>query len=58
MCVRDSGRASPFRLTFKTDADEVSDATAAADEEADVEEQSEAPGGIIGFSLDYQQQPC
>jgi len=45
----------PFRLSLKTDADEGSTGTI---DVANTNEQSEVPGGIIGFSLDYTQVAC
>ena len=44
----------PFRITFKTDADEVT----ATSMPGTLDEQALIPAGIIGFSLDYWQQPC
>ncbi|XP_059084969.1 uncharacterized protein LOC131881983 [Tigriopus californicus] len=42
----------PFRIIFKTDADELLVGDAATNE------QKLFPGGIIGFHLDYAQQDC
>ena len=47
------GQARPFMLGFKTDADEN---TIATDEKTN--EQANAPGGIVGFSLNFAQQSC
>ena len=44
----------PFRLAFKTDGDEQTYSNMAAIKD----ETASAPGGIIGFSLDYWQVPC
>ena len=44
----------PFTITFVTDGDEVS--TTAGGQDTD--ELSSAPGGIVGFKLDYQQLAC
>ena len=44
----------PFRIIFKTDADEVTYKLAMTN----LDEQSAAPGGIIGFQLMYWQEPC
>ena len=43
----------PFRLTFKTDANEMTVAAAATTNELSV-----VPGGIIGFQLTYMQISC
>ena len=43
----------PFRVTFKTDANEVAGAGAAG-----TNEQFNAPGGIIGFQLSFSQISC
>ncbi|XP_059089368.1 uncharacterized protein LOC131885357 [Tigriopus californicus] len=43
----------PFRVHFKTDADEVTLATA-----ANMNDQGVHPGGIIGFHLNYALQDC
>ena len=51
-----SAQTRPFRMTFKTDADEVN--TNAGATQADVNEQSVAPAGIIGFSLNFNQIAC
>ncbi|XP_059088177.1 uncharacterized protein LOC131884423 [Tigriopus californicus] len=45
----------PFRISFKTDADEK---TLAATNDAELNEQSVAPGGIIGFNLNWALQDC
>jgi hypothetical protein len=45
----------PFRLTFVTDGDEFADGVGST---ADDNEQSEAPGGIVGFALTYTQHEC
>ena len=44
----------PFRIIFKTDADEVTYKNAMSN----LDEQAAAPGGIIGFQLMYWQEPC
>ena len=44
----------PFRLIFKTDANEVTGMAAGAN----VDERGTAPGGIIGFQLTYMQVSC
>ena len=46
----------PFRVTFKTDADEMTETV--LDTMADMNEQNEIPAGIIGFSLSYAQAAC
>ena len=43
----------PFTMTFVTDGDEVNGGTS-----ADMGELAEAPGGTVGFKLDYQQLSC
>ena len=43
----------PFRITFKTDANEVT-----AGSTPNSNEQSETPGGIVGFLLNYSQVSC
>ncbi len=48
-----TARQTPFRMAFKTDADEVNGALAAATSEL-----STPPLGTIGFSLKYVQQAC
>ena len=45
----------PFRITFHTDATELVSGTAPG---ADTAEQNALPGGIFGFSLNYQQISC
>ena len=50
------GQSIPFRLTLKTDENEVTTGNNAID--ADDNEQNGMPGGIIGFSLNYQQISC
>ena len=44
-------------MTFVTNENEAANA-AGIDAQADSVEQSELPGGIIGFSLDYTQISC
>ena len=44
----------PFTITFVTDGDEVS--ATAGDHMTD--EINGAPGGIVGFKLDFQQLSC
>ena len=41
--IKHTAASAPFLLTFRTDGDEEDD------------EQKVLPGGIVGFSLDYQQ---
>ena len=48
------GGKRPFRLTFKTDADEITEAASSGQSD----ETSLSPGGIIGFSLNFFQVPC
>ena len=44
----------PFRIEFKTDANEVT-----ADlNDPNTDEERDAPGGIIGFNLNFLQQAC
>ncbi|TRY61845.1 hypothetical protein TCAL_01495, partial [Tigriopus californicus] len=50
-----SASQKPFRISFKTDADEK---TLAATNDAELNEQSVAPGGIIGFNLNWALQDC
>jgi hypothetical protein len=45
----------PFKITFKTDANEL---TIAAGATAVNNEESFAPGGIIGFQLFFNQIAC
>ena len=47
----------PFRIEFKTDADEVT-GVAANMAKADFNEQAMTPGGILGFSINYAQVSC
>ena len=49
---------TPFRVTFKTDQDEVVTTTAADANKADVSELAFTPGGIVGFWLNYRQVSC
>lgn len=44
----------PFRIDFKTDENEVTGGLV----NAEVDEEKDAPGGIIGFSLNFLQQAC
>jgi hypothetical protein len=44
----------PFKVTFKTDANEVT----ANGGNAILNEESFAPGGIVGFQLTYTQIAC
>ena len=44
----------PFRIEFKTDANEVTADLAAPN----TDEEKDAPGGIIGFNLNFLQQAC
>ena len=46
----------PFRIQFKTDANELP--TTAAGTDATDAEQMVAPGGIVGFNLNFVQQSC
>ncbi|XP_059097607.1 uncharacterized protein LOC131891928 [Tigriopus californicus] len=49
----------PFRMTFKTDADEVTlTSTSAAPNSAASNELSRIPGGIVGFNLRWTLQAC
>ena len=51
-----TARQVPFRITFKTDADE---ATVGADQDKTATlELAKNPRGTIGFSLKYVQQTC
>jgi hypothetical protein len=45
-------------LTFRTSSDEAEANTAVAGQTASTNEAELAPGGIIGFSLDYRQVAC
>lgn len=46
----------PFRVIFKTDANEATTGNANTNE--DTTELAEPPGGIIGFHLNYALQDC
>jgi len=46
----------PFRITFRTDADEITSIAAGSADPLD--EQAVFPGGIVGFSLAYTQTAC
>ena len=50
-----TARTAPYRITFKTNADE---ATAAIALNADANEQDLIPSGFVGFSLSYAQVAC
>ena len=50
------GQSIPFRFTFKTNENENTVGANAND--ADDNEQNGTPGGIVGFSLNYEQQSC
>ena len=50
-----SARQLPFRITFKTDADEATVGTQAT---GTTNELAVNPRGSIGFSLRYVQQTC
>ena len=54
ICV--SASATPFQVTFVTDGDEVTQTADTAKSQKN--EQSSVPGGIVGFHLNYVQQPC
>lgn len=49
---------APYRIVFKTDADEVAAPVTDGVDEAEVNEQGELPGGIVGFNLNFAQQNC
>lgn len=49
------GRVIPFRVGVVTDDNESAGTPAA---QAAANEQTEDPGGIVGFQLMYFQQPC
>ncbi|XP_059079183.1 uncharacterized protein LOC131877512 isoform X2 [Tigriopus californicus] len=51
-------RIKPFQIVVQTDLDEVTSDVAANADGADTNEMSLGPGGIIGFSLNYQQISC
>ena len=51
-----SGQSRPFRIQFKSDADE--DTTNANAMKGNKNEQNGGPGGIVGFMLSYVQIPC
>ena len=54
-----SARVIPFRMTFKTNADELSVATATvADGDEATGEEAVIPSGTVGFSLKYSQGAC
>ena len=48
-----AGQAVPFEISFISDDNEQASGDAAINNEAEI-----APGGIVGFSLDYTQQSC
>jgi hypothetical protein len=47
----------PFKIIFKTDANEVT-ITAGATGDASMNEQADSPGGIVGFQLSFVQISC
>ena len=51
-----SAQVRPFRISFKTDADEI--ATNDGINQNKNNEQNGAPGGITGFRLSYVQNDC
>ena len=51
-----AARALPFRVGVNFNNAEID--TMVADSKADVAEQSEAPGGIVGFKISYWQGSC
>ena len=51
-----AGQTRPFKIEFKSDADEVA-ITANADM-PQKSELSQIPGGIVGFHLNYVLQDC
>ena len=51
-----SGQSVPFRVQFKTNADENASSNNA--DKAKANEQNGAPGGIVGFMLSYAQIAC
>ena len=53
-----SATMAPYRIVFKTDADEVAGTVTDNTNEAFTNEQGELPGGIIGFNLNFVQQDC
>ena len=52
----DTARTKPFKITFKTDENEVQ--ATSADAMATKNEEQEVPGGIVGFQLDWMLQDC
>ena len=48
-------RTAPYRITFKTDADEI---TAAIALNANANESDLGPSGFVGFSLMFLQTAC
>ena len=48
----------PFRVIFKSDANEVTGAAAANTNEQAAGAAAPAIGGIVGFSLNFQQVSC
>lgn len=48
-----TAQTTPFRLSFKTNSNEVT-----TTDEADGNEQDMPPGGIIGFNLKWSQVAC
>ena len=64
---RSTAQVQPFRLTFRTDGNEVVTATGQNTDDADevvtamgqnTEERDNAPCGTVGFKLDYTQISC
>ena len=55
-----AARVIPFRVGVNFDSYEVDlgAGTAAADAMANADEQSEFPGGILGFRLKFEQNAC
>jgi hypothetical protein len=48
----------PFKVIFKTDANEMTTAVIGTATTAAINEQSAFPGGIIGFQLSFNQLSC
>ena len=53
-----AGRRRPFMLYFHTDMNEAENDGDVASQTAANNEQELAPGGIVGFSLDFVQNDC
>jgi hypothetical protein len=48
----------PFKIIFRTDGDEITTIVSGSAGSSNTDEQVGIPGGIIGFSLTYNQVAC